>query len=113
MKEILGIIGILVLLIEIYGKLRKYWIQRLLDQKRNAKKPCKPVEMRPKSEADCRFCVAEKGKIGTAKCGTPPPWIERKGRGGRNKQTSTARYFCANPECEYYRIDDEKIHALV
>jgi hypothetical protein len=113
MKEILGIIGILVLLVEIYARLRKFWIQRLLDQKRNAKKPRKPLEMRPKSEADCRFCMAEKGKKGAAKCGTPPPWSERKGRGGRRKQTSTARNFCPNPECEYYRIDDEKVHALV
>ena len=60
-----------------------------------------------------RFCVAEKGKKGAANRGTPPPWSERKGRGGRRKQTSTARNFCPNPECEYYRIDDEKIHALV
>ena len=79
MKEILGIIGILVLLVEIYGRLRKFWIQRLLDQKRNAKKPRKPLEKRPKSEADCRFCVAEKGKKGAAKCGTPPPGAREKG----------------------------------
>jgi hypothetical protein len=36
MDEILGIIGILVLLVEIYARLRKYWIERLLDQKRYA-----------------------------------------------------------------------------
>lgn len=113
MDEILGIIGILVILVEIYCRLRKYWIQRLLEQKRNGKKPRKAVEMRPKSEADCRFCVAEKGKTGAAKSRMPPLWMDRKGRGGRNKQTSTAMYFCENPECEYYRIDDEKIHALV
>ena len=64
MKEILEIIGILVLLVEIYALLRKYWIQRLLDQKRNAKNLRKPVVMRPKSEADCPFCVEERGKKG-------------------------------------------------
>ena len=113
MKEILGIIGILVLLVEIYARLRKYWIQRLLDQKRNAKKPRKPVVMRPKSEADCPFCVEERGKKGIERSEVLPPWSERKGRGGRRKMASTWGYFCSNKACEYYLVTDEKIHALV
>lgn len=40
-------------------------------------------------------------------------WSERKGRGGRRKGISTEGYFCSNKGCEYYRITDERIHALV
>ena len=37
----------------------------------------------------------------------------RKGRGGPQKIISTQGYFCPNPECEYFCISDENIHALV
>jgi len=43
----------------------------------------------------------------------PEPWRLRKGRGGPKKRHSTAGHFCPNPDCEYYRITDESIHALV
>jgi len=43
----------------------------------------------------------------------PMVWSLRKGRGGPKKKLSTQGYFCPNPECEYNRITDENIHALV
>jgi len=43
----------------------------------------------------------------------PTAWGERKGRGGRKQQISTADHFCPNKSCEYYGITEEHIHALV
>jgi len=69
--------------------------------------------MKPKSERDCPFCVKEKGRQGSPKPEMPMAWSLRKGRGGPIKKLSTQGYFCPNPECEYYMITDENIHALV
>jgi len=113
MKNLVGIIGILVLIYEIYRWLRKKWIQRILAEKKKGGKPRKPPVMRPKSEQDCPHCLAEKGKEAKGSRGIPGAWSDRKGRGGRRKKNSTEGYFCSNKECEYYKIADERIHALV
>lgn len=42
----------------------------------------------------------------------PESWQLRKGRGGR-KKIRTEGFFCPNKSCEYYRITEEAIHALV
>jgi hypothetical protein len=114
MKDLLGIIGILVISIEIYLWLRRGWIRYVLEWKKKAKIPRKPAVMRPKSEMDCQYCVEEKGK--KAKSGPKKAVVagrERKGRGGRRRGISTEGYFCSNKGCEYYGIRDERIHALV
>ena len=72
--------------------------------------------MQPKSEKDCPFCVAEKiagNQRGESCTHLPVPWRQRKGRGGRKKRISTQGYACTNPSCDYYRIIDEQIHALI
>jgi IS1 family transposase len=114
MKDLLGIIGILVISVEIYLWLRRKWIRHVLEGKKKGKMPRKPAVLRPKSELDCQHCVEGKGKKAN-----PEPnkavlaWNERKGRGGRRKSFSTEGYFCSNKGCEYYGIRDERIHALV
>jgi hypothetical protein len=114
MKDLPGIIGILVINIEIYLWLRRRWIQHVLEGKKKGKMPRKPAVLRPRSELDCQHCVEEKGKKAN-----PGPkkavvaWSERKRRGGRRKYFSTEGYFCSNKGCEYYGIRDERIHALV
>jgi IS1 family transposase len=71
--------------------------------------------LKPKSEDDCPFCREEKGssieKPGT--CGTARPWSEVRNRRGRKKTIFTQGRACNNPNCIYYRIKDERIHALV
>jgi transposase-like protein len=57
--------------------------------------------------------VKEKGRQGSSKPEIPPAWRSRKGRGGPTKKISTQGFFCPNPECEYFSITDENIHALV
>jgi hypothetical protein len=111
-EELLGIIGILIVVIEIYRILRRVWIRRMLAKRKNGKRTRKPQVMRPKSEKDCLFCVAEKGKQAEKKAELPQAWSQRKGIGGRRKTLSTQGWFCPNEGCEYYQIAEETIHAL-
>jgi hypothetical protein len=111
MEKLVGILGILVLIFEIYRWLRKKWIQRMLVEKKKGKRPRKPRVMRPKTGLDCPHCVAEKCKAAKPAREMPLSWSERKGRGGRRKGISTEGYFCSNKKCEYYNIAEERIHA--
>jgi IS1 family transposase len=113
MKNLLIILGILILCFELYRLLRGNWIRRFLKKKKDAAQPRKPRLMIPKSERDCPFCMKEKGRQGSPKPETPTAWSLRQGRGGPKKIISTQGYFCPNKECEYYGITDESIHALV
>jgi hypothetical protein len=67
MKDLVGIIGILVLVVEIYGWLRRKWVHRILEEKKRAKQPHKPVVKKPKSKRDWRFCMEGKSKNGENK----------------------------------------------
>jgi len=113
MKDLLVILAILIFCFEIYRLLRGNWLRRFLRKRKGASLPRKPRVMKPKSERDCPVCVKEKGACKSPQLGMPEPWRLRKGRGGPKKRYSTGGYFCPNPDCEYYRITDESIHALV
>src|SRR5664279_1342477 len=113
MKDLLLILEIPILCFELYRLLRGNWIRRFLKKKKGAAQPRKPHVMKPKSERDCPFCMQEEGKCKTPQPGMPERWSLRKGRGGPKKRQSTQGYFCPNPECEYFTITDESIHALV
>jgi hypothetical protein len=43
----------------------------------------------------------------------PQPWNEKKSKRGRIKRICTQHQFCSNPDCDYYLIADQNIHALV
>lgn len=74
-----------------------------------------PRPLKPKSEDDCRQCKAEKGTSPNTLvlASAPPPWSEVRSRRGRKKTIHTQGYACNNPECRYYQVMDERIHALV
>lgn len=112
-KEQLGILGIVIILIELYRYLRKYWLRRLLETKKNEKRSRKPTFLRPKTEKDCRFCRADKSKRTEARHEMPVSWQMRKGQGGPKKKIQTEGFFCPNKSREYYGITEEAIHALV
>jgi hypothetical protein len=112
-KELLGILGILILLYEIYRFVRKVWLRRFLEKKKKEKRPRKPPVLRPKSERDCRFCQEDKGKGTVPEQEMPVSWQLRKGKGGPKKQVATEGYFCPNEACEYYGTTEEVIHPLV
>jgi hypothetical protein len=112
-KGLFGTLGILLLLFEVYRFLRRYWLGRLPEKKKNEKRTRKPAVLRPKSERDCQFCCEVKGKWTEAKQEMPVSWQMLKGRGGRKKVVKTEGYFCPNKSCAYYGITKEDIHALV
>jgi transposase-like protein len=113
MKDVLVIFVVFVLFLELYRLLRGDCIRRILGKKREAKLSRKLRVLKPKSEGDCPFCVTEKGKLESSKQDRPMAWSLRRGHGGPKKRISTQGYFCPNPECEYFCITDENIHALV
>jgi hypothetical protein len=112
-KDLLGILGILLIVFEIYCILRRYWLGRLFEKRKKEKRTRKPAILRPKSEKDCRFCRVEKDKQPGAKRELPESWQLRKGRGGPKKKIQTEGFFCPNKNCAYYGITEEDIHALV
>ncbi|RPI70414.1 MAG: hypothetical protein EHM38_05870 [Geobacteraceae bacterium] len=112
-KDLLILIATIIILIEIYRKLRQIWVRHQLMKKKKNKQPRKPAVLRPKSERDCRFCQEDKEKRKEAKRETPISWQLRKGKGGPKKKVSTAGFYCSNESCEYYGVADEPIHALV
>ncbi len=69
--------------------------------------------MKPRSPKDCPECQKSKTIEAIISKPRPVPGSQKKGQGGRKKTISTQNYFCSNPECEYYLIADEQIHALV
>ena len=113
MKDLLLVLGILILFIEQYRLLRGYWIRRFLKKKKEAKQMRNPRVMKPKSERDCPFCMQDEGKSKSPQPSMPEPWRLQKGRGGPKKRQSTQGYFWPKPGCECYWVTDESIHALV
>jgi hypothetical protein len=113
MKDLLVILALLILCFELYRLLRGNWIRHFLKKKKGAAQRRKPHVMKPKSERDCPFCMGEKGRQESSKPEMPPAWSSRKGRGGPTKKISTQVYFCPNPDCEYFAVTNESIHALV
>ena len=113
MKDLLVILGILILCFELYRLFRGNWLRRFLKKKNGAAQPRKPLVMKPKSDRDCPFCVKEKSRQGSLKPKMPSAWSLRKGRGGLIKKISTRDLFCPNSDCEYFGITDENIHAMV
>jgi hypothetical protein len=112
-NDLLILLALLILMIEIYRKLRQIWLHHLLCQKKKAKRPRKPPALRPKTERDCRFCQEDMRKRKSAENEKPVAWALRKGKGGPKKKVATGGYFCPNKSCEYYGITEETIHALV
>jgi hypothetical protein len=100
MKDLLVVLGILILCFELYRLLRKHWICHILKKNKEAKQNRKPRVMKPKSERDCPFCVNEKRRRGSSKPEMPTAWGLRKGRGGPKRKISTTGFFCPNRECE-------------
>ncbi len=71
--------------------------------------------MKPRSEKDysyCRKTLALGAPISSTCTHMPQPWNEKKSKRGRIKRICTQHQFCSNPDCDYYLIADQNIHAL-
>jgi IS1 family transposase/transposase-like protein len=73
----------------------------------------RPRPLRPRSPDDCRHCrdaaVAQPAPI----VRTVVPYAQRKSPRGRKKTINSRGQACPNPDCDYYRITEAAIHALV
>jgi hypothetical protein len=107
MNRLFGILGILILLFEIYRFLHGSWLRQVLQKKTDPHRSRKPRVMKPKSERDCPVCMQEQGKHPFSKPDLPVAWSLRKGRGGPKKKRLTKGYFCPNSKCEYYGVIHE------
>jgi len=116
------LIFLLLLVAFVAGALFLYFIQhykQILKWFAGSKKPGKPPVpqiLKHRSEEDCPVCRAarEAGLPPPSNCThMPDPWSEVKDSRGRKKTICTRYQFCSNPDCKYYLIADEKIHALV
>ncbi len=95
------ILVILVLVLEL-PRMKAVW--KALTKKRSLAKTTKSRELKAKTPIDCPYC----GK-GEHKESIPPPdptLIPY-------NQTNTQGYSCPNPDCYYYQVTDERIHALI
>ncbi len=71
-----------------------------------------PRPLKPRTPDDCPACRAIQPDL-------PPtsaplkPYSQVKDTRGRKKRIATAGHACPNPDCLYYGITDDQIHALV
>jgi hypothetical protein len=71
-----------------------------------------PRPLKPRTPDDCRVCRS--ALRGLLPASTPPkPYSYVKGPRGRKKRMATFGFACPNPDCQYYGITDDQIHALV
>jgi len=71
-----------------------------------------PRPLKPRTPDNCPACRA--ALLSLPLVATPlKPYSQVKGPRGRKKSIVTAGYACPNPDCLYYNITDDQIHALV
>jgi hypothetical protein len=104
------ILVVLVLLLEL-PRLKALW--KSLTKRKASAKSSKPRSLKPKSEKDCPYCRAGNTQIVPLPETSLTPYSETKSKRGRKKNICTHNYFCSNPDCYYYLVTDERIHALI
>ncbi len=71
--------------------------------------------LRPRTPDDCPVCRQQPVAIPLAPSSRRHirPWCARKSRRGAPKRINTHGFACPTPSCDYYRITDGQVHALV
>jgi len=72
-----------------------------------------PRPLRPPTPDDCLRCRDAAAAPPAATPRSVVPYAQRKSRQGRKKTIDTHGQACPNPDCDYHRITDSAIHALV
>jgi len=72
-----------------------------------------PRKWKPKSPKDCPSCQS-----GIELAVLKPdldviPYSHRKSTRGRSKQITTQGFACPNPDCDYFGVTDQRLHAIV
>ena len=108
----LEILILLVISLSIYAwmrhgaALRRWWAE--LWKKRRGRR-----QLKPKSPEVCPWCTVWSHILPGHGHRHARPWREVRGKSGRRKTVDTRGYACQNPACEYYRVTDPAIRALV
>jgi len=113
------LIAVIVLCSPIFFQFRSI-LKWFTSSKKSSEAPALRV-LKPRSEKDYPQCRKdrESGETPQFACShMPVPWPEKKSKRGRRKTVCTrhqfcSHQFCSNPDCDYYLITDDKIHALV
>ena len=87
------------------------WSWRLPTSPRVRPKPTQRP-LKPRTPDDCSDCRAARPNRPPSVT-SPIPYACLKDPRGRKKRIATAGYACPNPDCRYYGITDDQIHALV
>jgi IS1 family transposase len=101
---------VLVLLLA-FPRLKTLW--KLLTKRKASTKSSKPRMLKVKTEDDCPYCHTGYQLTITPSGTALTPYSETKSKRGRKKKICTHNYFCSNPDCYYYLVTDERIHALI
>jgi hypothetical protein len=110
-KELLVILGILLLLFEVNCFFEDTGCAGSWKRGKEKSGPINQpyFDRRPKRIVVFVERTRARGQKSGVKCWS----LGRCERGGPKKKIQTEGYFCPSKSCEYYRITDEKIHALV
>jgi hypothetical protein len=104
------ILVVLVLLLA-FPRLKTLW--KLLTKRKGSAKSSKPRMLKVKTEDDCPYCHTGHPLTKTPAQTALTPYSETKSKRGRKKKICTHNYYCSNPDCYYYLVTDERIHALI
>jgi hypothetical protein len=71
--------------------------------------------LRPRTPDDCPVCRQQRAATPLTPSSRPSvrPWCERKSRRGAPKRIDTHGFACPTSTCDYYRVPDAQVHALV
>ncbi len=71
--------------------------------------------LKPRTPEDCPACRCQQVRPSSRPASPPSvrPWRELKSRRGAPKRIATDGFACSNPACDYFRITDAAVHALV
>jgi hypothetical protein len=104
---------VLLLMVVLVGLASACWRRRHLHQRPAPSASRMHRLLKPRTPDDCPAC-RQQGAT-TAVPAYPPvrPWHERKRYRGAPKRIATDGFACPTPSCDYYRVTDAQVHALV
>ena len=72
-----------------------------------------PRKWKPKSPKDCPGCQSGIELAILKPNQDVIPYTRRKSTRGRSKRITTSGHACPNPDCHYFGVTDQRLHAVV
>ena len=114
----LWIVGALIVALLFGWEWARKWFTSWREAAKAATSACPSKGLRPLKPHTPDDCPACRGQLSceaqTAEAGRAIiPYVQVKGSQGRKKKLTTQGYSCPNPNCAYFGVTDEALHALV